>query len=293
MAELAIDVGSEEQRARYPKHGWAENSQGTRLLWFPFKRLLWNAGSVRKTRGVGRDKPFNPRPRRDPFVETLRKYVIALRELHRVIRVACDYPLDFKSQRTDQDAENARSAARELSPVLTDVSIIYLRRLAERIVFCASPILFEFYKSAPSEYKTFVEKVNCDDLSSLNPICDVGELKKAIDEHSGWFDKVHTKHGAEIKGVRDAFEHRFVLMHTGVSQVGENRPTYGIQTQSWASDVAPIRDVLAFISACNADFCGLMDGLCKAAGWTGTYEWDDWWIIVGNDEDITGFWPEV
>ncbi len=287
-----MDFASPEQRARYPKHGWAKNSQGYGLLWFPLTRLAENMRTFRKAKGITTPMSRGDEEERRPLVNTLVKYIIALRELHKVIRVACDYPVDtFDSE--PPEATSARHHAFEISPLLTDLAIVYLRRLADRITITTRPLLFRRYKSAPREYKNLTKLVDGTGLSKLDPICDVEELQKVIREHSGWFDALCGISPAGKKGLRDALEHRGTALWPSMGQTGTERPTYEMSLQSGAGDVERRQDVLEFIQECNAELCTLMSGLCRAAEQAGAYESRDAFLIIGDDADTTGFWPEI
>ena len=292
MATLAMDVASADQRARYPKHGWAMNSQGYRLLWFPLMRLTKNIRTFRKAKGITSRMSVRDQQERDPFYETLRNHAVALRELHQVTRLACDHPIDTSDAELPE-APMARHRAFEITPLLSDLALVYLRRLADRITICTRPVLFEHYKSAPREFKNLIEAVGTTSLADLRPICDAEELQEVIRKHSDWFDELRGISPAGKKGVRDAREHRGTILWPSMSQTNTERPTYELSLQSRAADVERRHDLLEFIAKCNADACALMTGLCRAAGWTGTYESRDALLIVGNDEDTTAFWPQI
>ena len=45
---IALDFADPAQAARVPRHGWAKNSQGVKLLWLPVLRLVHEAHEIRK-----------------------------------------------------------------------------------------------------------------------------------------------------------------------------------------------------------------------------------------------------
>lgn len=293
MYELDMKVASVEQQDRYPKHGWAANSQNIKLLWFPILSMLKDTRIIRERKGASTPiaASFTHDNDRFLFCDTLRKHVVALRELHRIAGAACQHP--FNWQMETEDGDRARHVANELCPLFADLAIVYLRRLADRLTISVAPSLFDTYRSAPRAYKMLVEKAGSGALRCLRPICDIDVLERTILENSGWFASLRSQTDSGKKGVRDAAEHRGVVLWPSFTQVGEKKPTFELSLQSAAPDVERISDVLVFISHCNAGFCSLLSGICKAAGWVGSYARRDLMFSVGNDDDIVAFWPPL
>ena len=95
------------------------------------------------------------------------------------------------------------------------------------------------------------------------------------------------------KGIRDALEHRAVRFLVGKQQTGTNRPCFKITLHSRANDVEINKDILSLITESLAGFCGLMTGICLAIGISSNYKWGDQLCLVGNDDDIVGYWPRI
>ena len=293
MSELAIDIAAPEQRAKYPAHGWAANSQGIRLLWFPLLRLTKDVWRLRKDKGVsalrrsGNEEIY--------FAYTLGKYCVALRELHKLSRIACER--DASSN--DGAAVDAFLRADELGQLYADSAVLYLRRLADRIASAAAPALFAHYKSAPRQYKNLVTLAkNENELTDLLPICDAPLVCNVICRYSGWFAALRGISMDGKKGVRDVLEHRGhllsgVLHGTTDNETGAETRTFEIMLQSSAGDVELLQNLLECLGDWNAELCLVMDGLCRATGWSGDYQSQDVLMLAGNEEDIVGFWPEI
>jgi len=294
MTDLAMDIADAEQRARYPEHGWAVNSQGQRLLWFPLLHLVENVQVFRQQRGIESPISAGAMGERKFLVDTLKKYVRALRELHRVGRHARDYSIDFDSSAfRSQEASTARTHAAEMGPLFIDLALIYLRRLADRITVATAPVLFESFESAPREYKNLIGSVKANRIDGFKPICDVCKLRKAVEEHSSWFSALRGTNADGKKGLRDAVEHRGVILWPHLTQIGNSRPTYEVTMFSRSRDVMPVGNVLDSIAEHNSGLCAFMSALCDAAGWRGSYGARDVFLVVGDEEDVTALWPQL
>ena len=62
---------------------------------------------------------------------------------------------------------------------------------------------------------------------------------------------------------------------------------------SRAGDVEIHKDILPHISDSVAGLCRLMTGIHAAIGVASQYEWADYLSLVGTDDDIVGYWPQI
>jgi hypothetical protein len=207
MAKLILDFAYTEQANRFPRHGWAQNSQGVKLLWLPIIRLFRSAQVIRNEKGV---KPLEDRDLLDiePFCKTTHKLALTLREIHELIRKSPGPPS------THGNPEDWRQFQKvhDMLPLYLDLAYVYLRRLADHLTIASRFVLFEHYKSAPREFKELIAfTANQEKISHVVPICDLSLLECTLAEYSSWFDFLTqraTENGRTKKGIRDAMEHR-------------------------------------------------------------------------------------
>ena len=289
MAVLAYDFSDLEKAKHFPAHGWATNSQGIKLLWCPMLTLLNRHDEALIRDGkVIEIRPAGGLPDGRPFAESLLKLATTLRELHRVVRIACD--------RSFVDAEpetlEEYGKAYELVPLYVDLAFVYLRRLPDLLIDACRPYLFEHWHSIPRAFKEWVAGV--DRLRKFNPSCDFEILRRTIDGHSGWFNALRdTSPISGKKGIRDALEHRPVRLEVGARQVGDKRPEITVLARSYAGDVESNRDLVPVIRESVYGLSGLMTGLRSAIGGSGRYERTGAVSLVGIDDDVVGYWPPI
>jgi hypothetical protein len=63
--------------------------------------------------------------------------------------------------------------------------------------------------------------------------------------------------------------------------------------QSRARDVERDKDILLRLTKSIAGLCRLMTGIHAAIGVGSRYQRDDQLVLLGNDEDIVGYWPQI
>jgi hypothetical protein len=269
-------------------HGWAINSQGIKILWCPLNRLLAYPGEVLRKKGSPRIFPTATNLYALPFSETLRKLAITLRELHQAVRISCDSPCMVE----DIEALHADHRAFEMVPIFIDSAFAYLRRLPDLLVPACSPLLFEDWQSVPREFKGWIKKL--DWLESRKPTCNITVLQETLVNHSAWFNELRDKSPTTgKKGIRDTLEHRSVRLVVGKQQVEDGRPHYTVTLDSRSSDVAIHKDILPYITDSVTGLCRLMTGIYTALNVGNRYEWGDFLGLVGNDDDIVGYWPQI
>lgn len=287
MVRLLYDVADANAAKLFPSHGWATNSQGVKILWCPLKRLLASPDATLRKKGSSQTLPPGTKLDALPFSETLRKLATTLRELHEVVRVACDRPCDDEPETLTSELR-----AFEIVPLYVDLAFVYLRRIADLLAVACRPLLFEHWQSAPRAFKEWVADV--DHLESYKPFCDFAVLREAVVNHSAWFEALRgTSPVTGKKGIRDALEHRGVRLLVGKQQAGDNRPRFTVTVDSRARDVEIRKDILPLVPEAVSGLCGVMTGVHSAIGVGSQYEGGDVLSLVGTDDDIVGYWPQI
>jgi hypothetical protein len=286
MARLEYDFARREVAERYPGHGWALYSQGAKIVWCPLRQVLaWPEETLRK-KGLSDRVELSSSHDPLPFSETLQKLAVSLRELHRLVRTACDRPCNLEPESLTADLE-----ALEKIPLFIDLIFIYLRRIPDRLAVASLPLLFQHWQSAPREFKKWIDDI--DKLEAYKPICNFAALREVIKDNSAWFESLRDTLASGKKGLRDALEHRGVRFLVGKRQIGDERPRFTVMVDSRASDVEVLRDILPQVPDSVEGLCRLMTGVHSAIGVGDTYRWGDFINLVGMDDDIAGYWPRI
>ena len=280
-----------------PRHGWATNSQGTKLLWLPILRLVHEAENIRKAGGQPGELSLGQWAEIRSFEQTVRHFLLTLRELAKCIRLGSDACLD----QVDIEKLNTSREASSLIPVYVDLAFVYLRRLADQFAKASRHVLFTHSESAPREYKKLrILIADRAKLHLLKPLCDTNVLRQAFERHSGWLDKLRDstgENGALQKGIRDIMEHHPIAVQVYHSRVGDrpwelnaNLGEHGVNT-SFHSELIPTLKIIV------TDMADLWTMVCRATSlpvaeklWVAPY--GDAVVLTGNDDDSTAFWPE-
>ncbi len=295
---IALDFADPDQATKFPSHGWARNSQGTKLLWLPVLRLVHKAPIIRKANGVSDNLSPGQWSEIMAFAEAIRRLVLVLRELHKCVRIGSDPGFDEQ----DQEKWNAICEASLLIPLFVDQAFVYARRIADHFARASRYVLFKNPGSAPREYKK-LRLVVADQakLQRLSPICDLDCLQAAFANHSGWLDKLRDsidESGRTQKGIRDIMEHRPTNVTVSHHRVGDD-PWEVIASLeapdvnfSFRTDLLPtLKDIIVGLSCLWTEVC-IATNLPKAdPPWFAPY--GDAVLLTGNDDDFTGFWPEI
>jgi hypothetical protein len=287
MAHLLFDFSDPKQAKLFPQHGWAINSQGAKILWLPLLRLF---KFLRKTlEEKGRSGQSHPSILHDSlaFLATLQNLAITLRELHRVTRLSRNLLGNL-----DPLTLTADHRAYEMVPLYIDLAFSYLRRTPDLLVMACRPLLFEHWQSVPQKFKDWI--ANLSQLESRKPLCDFTILSEAVSNHTEWFNAVR---GRALlpgkKGIKDALENRAVQLRVVKQKRGSNRPRFTVMVNSKARDVERDEDMLARINEAITGLCRLMTGIHAAIGVGSRYQLGDQLLLLGNDEDIVGYWPQI
>jgi hypothetical protein len=285
VARLKYDFADQEQAKQFPAHGWAINSQGVKILWCPLTRLI---ATTLQTKSVSGSLPRGTWLDVLPFSETLQKLATTLRELHQAVRVSCDHPCTTENP----EALTVDHRAMEIVPLYVDLAFTYLRRIPDLLVVACRALLFDHWQSVPRAFKDWIS--DPDRLATHKPSCDFDVLRKVLIDHSAWFNELRDVSPVTgKKGIRDALEHRGVRLLVGKQQAGDMRPSFAVVTDSRAGDVDIHKDILPCIPDSVAGLCLLMAGVHSATRIGNQYEWGDFLSLVGTDDDIVGYWPQL
>jgi len=294
---IALDFADPSRAGRVPRHGWAKNSQGVKLLWLPVLRLVHEAHAIRKANGRPEELSRGQWSEIRAFDQTTRHFALTLRELAKCIRLGSDPYFD---QRDDEEWTISHEAG-SLIPLHVELAVVYARKLADHFARASRYVLFKRLGSAPREYKTLRSVISDQaKLQRLEPLCDANVLREAFERHSGWFDKLGDsmdENGEVQKGIRDILEHHPVAVTVHHSQVGDG-PWEVIANLGEPGSNASFRPkLIPTLKEIVADMAALWTAVCDSAGlpvarrlWVAPY--GDAVLLTGNDDDSTAFWPE-
>lgn len=293
MANLKLDFADKNQRNSFPNHGWAVNSQGAKLLWFPILRLTDPTG-MRRCLATNLEHSHTRGECSEiwTFQETVQRLVFALRELNRCARVSARF-----AEPENNEELNLGHDASFLLPLYLDLAYVYMRRLADQLTKASRFVLFNRFGSAPWKFKELRKTVACEEkLRRLHPICDVEKLQEAVKEGSGWFDQLARE--GSMKGIRDMLEHRGVSI-----QVSHAKPANGPwRTHATfgrtGTHLPPQPELLSTLKEIVAGFCAFCTLICSSVKWDHCYKdwvvpYGDAIVLFGNEDDSVAFWPEL
>lgn len=284
MAKITFDFEKEDQENAYPSHGWAVNSQGIKLLWLPLLHLVEEAGKIREREGIEKKLTLAHIKEVRCFHDLVEKLFITLRELHRttVFMASCG---GFDNPKNDTEGIG------QTIPLYVDLTYMYLRRLADHFTRAIRFSVFEHFDSAPREFKR-LRKMNSTSLSSLNPLVDIDHFISAIQDNDNWFDILRSD--GTRKGLRDSLEHHPTSIQVQQSKVGDGP----WEVEAYLMSGETHRKLLNPISSMVNEICSMFSAVHKCIVWGDSYEkwvvpYGDCILTTGNDDDWTGFWPEI
>ena len=295
MAKLAIDFGDAALVERYPGHGWARNSQGIKLLWLPVVRAISGiAYPDAKSHPLFRDLTLGQVLEIRAFDVTLSKLALTLRELSSALEHGAEPPMHASSI-----AEfNERLEALLIVPLFVDLAFVYLRRLADDFARASRFVLFRHIGNAPRKFKELRKWVHDDRLEDL--LVNSESIKDAFANHSGWFDSLNERPetGEAKRGIRSSLEHHAVSVSVQHSKTGDD---------PWGLDVSLgqpmqkeyVSGLVEMLKQIVAEMCEFWTSICEATQIDTEYKM---WVcpygdrlagVVGNDDQITVFWPQL
>lgn len=274
---VIFDIANQEQAGRFPRHGWAINSQGVKLLWFPLNHLFLQE-AIRQSKGA---TSSNPHERTLHGVFTLALY---LRELHKLLRRRVEIPIFTDS--TEEITEMYE--AQLLAPIFIMSAYTQVRSLVDLLIFQARFVLFDRPDQAPETFTDLKKKLsNGRQIARAKPLVDIKELENVLNAAS-WFDLLRAPEGGH-GGIRDRLLHTNTGIMVGSSQAGDGPATF---TAFMSSDLHH-RELIATLKTIVGGFCELCTRIQMLVNSSHAYQRRDNVFLFGNVEDITGFWPEI
>jgi hypothetical protein len=291
---LAIDFADPTQAERLPRHGWAKNSQGVKLLWLPILRLVHEANKIRKANGLFNVLSWGQVFEIKTFDQMIRQFCLTLRELEKCIRLASDFSLENTG---DTEKFHTSHEADLLIPLYTDLAFVYSRRLADHFARAIRYVLFKYPGSAPRQYKE-LRKIFAKpaELQKLEPFYDALVLQEAFEQHSGWFDKLRDskdEKGEVQKGIRDIMEHHPIGIHVHHFKLGDGPWEISANLSDPVIHASFRPDIISTLKEIIAGMAALWTSVCDAARLMPAKPlWLDRIILTGRDDDSTAFWPK-
>jgi len=296
---MKLDFKDKEKRGRFPKHGWATNSEGICLIWLPIMRVLANSNKVRTELGLSKITNKNWEDVISLF-RTLENLSIILREL----AVAMRHISSLDPITGNSNSKNREYYLLGLIKVYVDTSIMYLRRLADDFCRSVRYVLFDKFESSPREFKKLINLAMLDEnkLVKAGLLCDIGQLKEVIIENTYWFRDIRgmNRDGHGKKGYRDILNHHSSSIETTRDQTN-NGPwqTKALLRYMSESNVMSF-DLLAFVERSVSQLCDFWTRLYNIL----PYKSDDYksganlregdiFFILGDDIDTTRMWPKI
>ena len=294
MANLAIDFKDDALVNRYPGHGWAVNSQGTKLLWLPIVRAICGiAYPNAKSHPLSCNLTLGQVLEIRAFHETLSKLVLTLRELSSALEHSSE-PAVYASS---NEEFNERQEALSVVPLYIDLAFIYLRRIADEFTRASRFVLFKHINNAPKKFKDFPKWMPDERLEGLGLRVNSENLKKAIINHSGWFGSLN-KRSETDRGIRSSIEHHSVSISMSHSK-GDDDPWNLMVSLGNPMQKEHVSDLVEILKRIVGEMCEFWTGICEAIQIDTKYEmWncpygDHFGGVIGNDDPITVFWPQL
>jgi hypothetical protein len=293
MPEILLRDFADDSTAssKYPRHGWARNSQGFRLLWLPILWPIRFPENVRKKKGISQLPGFSIF-RATGLYDVIRQLLVTLREIKSLERAIVSESL------TDSEGMQRTFRERELLPIYVEAALSYLRRFADRFAIGAGPLLFGNYKSVSSKFRELRKDIrNPTKMAKAQPLCDLNLLRAAFDHHSGWFDILATERDSKVRregGLRDALEHEGAFTYLGMQHLIDGRQRFLVSLAAYSIGRPTWReDLLSTLRHVVDEICSLCCDIHISVGIDGSYHGHDCMLVSGDDEDVTGFWPEI
>jgi len=295
MAKLAYDFEDETVARRYPRHGWAKNSQGRKLLWLPICRAIsgiaYPGGESRLSRNLTRGQVLEIRA----FDETLSKLALTLRELSSALERGREPFIEASSAAECADREEAMSVI----PLFVDLAFIYLKRIADNFARAGRFIFFRHIGSAPLKFRNLRRFVEDSQLKDL--LVDPENVRKAFINHCGWFDLLaeRPKTGEAKRGIRHTLEHHAASIFLQHSKIGDDPWQLDVSLR-FPSQKEYVPELIHTLKRIVAEMCEFWTIICEAIRIDTEYKmWicpygDCFLLLVGkNDDHITAIWPQL
>ena len=307
MSTIHLDFKDMSLANSFPQHGWALNSKGRKLLWLPIMNVMVNVEEVRQKRGIA-ELLNKTVAHADHFIQTLAKLAICLRELGKIDRTSSQF-LNTRPEVWTEENHRQLKQATELAGVFIESAYSYLRRLADQFAVAIRPAIFRKPDRIPPDFLKLRKLVLNDvRLAKEEALVDRRRLQELFRQQTSWFDKLRHPSGGD-KGLRDAFEHgQWSLMvgwhspmRDGLS-MDAHLEKFGYVTND-GQRILPQPDpdlheyeFIGTLKKLMAQLCVFYSRTCQIIGWRDGYsfhEKGECLYMVGDDEDICCFWPEI
>jgi hypothetical protein len=281
---IAFNIADAAKSSKYPRHGWAENSDGFHLLWLPFVGILRNVTDVRRAKGLTADLSSGDIHAIDAFYACLSNLVVALREMAQVEREDGTFLID------NNDELTKRYRTEELYILYLESVFTHLRRLADRFAAASRVILFSNPGTASTEFKKLKKAVfDANSLARMKPTVNLAALQAAFRDHTRWFDDLRNSHTRE--GIRDQMEHRSVRLLIGRQRANEGPVVRTAYLARSSGDIDMERELSKLLRLFLLDLCEFLTGVHTAVGFGEAYERLDNFLVFGVDADVVHWWP--
>jgi len=205
------------------------------------------------------------------FYNTIRNLIILLRELHKINREISGAIMETTAKRK----------LCEMSVLYIDLAILYFRRINHQFGTIGRMLCFDYYK----DIKGKLDRWNIDNMDSNNIICNLELLKSALEKYKEYNNK--------INNLRNNLEHgtktRILI---GIQKSGDDLPK--LTANFIEGNKVKNIDLINHIRDTCSILCAFFTKFCEAVDYKGKYgKTNAISLMVGNDNDITGFWPEI
>jgi hypothetical protein len=286
VKRIEFDIADAATASNYPRHGWAENGDGVRLLWLPTMHVFRRVDDVRKAKGLTTSLSAADSHAVAAFYYCLHNLVVALREMAQLMREDDAFTID-----SDQKLAK-RYKTDELCRLYLDTVFVQLRRLADRFAAASRVVLFAKHGSVSTQFKKLRDNVlDTDFLKRMEPTVDVIALQGAFREHTHWFNELRNNRDRE--GIRDQMEHRSIEVLIGGQRKNEEpvvrtayltRPCGGIDAE---------RELFRILKVILSDMCEFLTSIHMSIDFGKTYGRYDNFLVFGMDIDIVEWWPRL
>lgn len=289
MPPVLYDFADPSQERMFPAHGWANNTQGVKILWLPIIRLLNNAQQIRKSSRIQKPITYADSLSGQAFAETLVRLLRSLSEAQYFRRHMISSSRLAEAQEPLPDSIRAW----EMLPLFTDISYVYLRRLADQIARAGQLVLFRKPNQKPTNFGKLRKLILSAKTQDENLLVDRERLIHTFEKHTGWFDTLARTENGHSKGIRDALEHRSARILVGV--IKTNDEPAEVQVDLLYENLEPnhFPDLFARLKPLVSEFSAFLTALHECVGHGEKYEWHDSRVLTGLDDDSAGFWPEI
>lgn len=285
----------EEAQTYFPAHGWVMGSSGVRLLRLPILRVFQHMHKAyiryQELGIAGSWLQAN-----SPF-RTLRLLAIGLRDLHYELRLL-DPILhqDWYDKPPSEARNHALTDQRERferCEVLLISVFTLLRRLADDLMGALRPLLFDHVDSAPRELTTAIQLAQNGKILKAGPRYEPEVLIDILLNETDWLGKLRKENG-----IRDTLTHRphqLSVGATGSSNASSAKIDWRVFAQVVVQTKTGIQatDIFPLLIDCIEGACSFMTSITRLIGGMERYENADWMVVMGNDADLIGFWPEI